>query len=160
MLTNCTCSTMLLTLVVVYCACRKTIKHAATLRAKPATIAYDCTDSAYDYSTHLPCKSSAGSRHSQCWDECGGKIVACMHTFTRRLSRMHCICRAPRCGDGQGCPRHQSTHVRKLALAFSYLLQLCHGLRLQHTPHVISGTSKARRTTYEHSNPAGPWCTP
>ena len=76
--------------------------------------------------------------------------MACMHTFTRRLSRMHCICRAPRCGDGQGCPRHQSTHVRKLALAFSYLLQLCHGLRLQHTPHVISGTSKARRTTYRH----------
>ena len=76
--------------------------------------------------------------------------MACMHTFTRRLSRMHCICRAPRCGDGQGCPRHQSTHVRKLALAFSYLLQLCHGLRLQHTPHVISGTSKARRTTYGH----------
>jgi hypothetical protein len=73
-----------------------------------------------------------------------------MHTFTRRLSRMHCICRAPRCGDGQGCPRHQSTHVRKLALAFSYLLQLCHGLRLQHSPHVISGTSKARRTTYGH----------
>ena len=76
--------------------------------------------------------------------------MACMHTFTRRLSRMHCICRAPRCGDGQGCPRHQSTHVRKLALAFSYLLQLCHGLCLQHTPHVISGTSKARRTTYGH----------
>ena len=76
--------------------------------------------------------------------------MACMHTFTRRLSRMHYICRAPRCGDGQGCPRHQSTHVRKLALAFSYLLQLCHGLRLQHTPHVISGTSKARRTTYGH----------
>ena len=76
--------------------------------------------------------------------------MACMHTFTRSLSLMHCICRAPRCGDGQGCPRHQSTHVRKLALAFSYLLQLCHGLCLQHTPHVISGTSKARRTTYGH----------
>ena len=75
-----------------------------------------------------------------------------MHTFTRMLSRMHCICRAPRCGDGQGCPRHQSTHVRKLALAVFNLLQLCHayGLRLPHTPHVISGTSKARRTTYGH----------